>query len=694
MNTKPAAAAYERHKKRAASAKRKVSTEARDIGEMPPIVDPKRRAGCRESFRLFCETYLADLFPLAWSPDHLTAIAKIEGAVLRGELFAFAMPRGSGKTTLSEAACLWAMLYGHRQFIVLVGADQTIASAMADSLKAQIENNDHLLDDFPEACYPVRALDRIAQRAKGQTYQGTPTEMQWAADQITLPWIKGSVCAGACVRVAGITGRIRGLKHTRPDGSSIRPSLVLIDDPQTDESAASPSQCATREKILSGAILGLSGPGATIAGLCTITVIRPDDLADRLLDRTRHPAWQGERSQLVYEWPTAEDLWLEYGELRRSGQRNGTGVGEADAFYAERREAMDAGSRVAWPERHHPGELSAIQHAWNLRIDRGDAAFFAEYQNQPLADHVESDKLDKRALAGRVTTVPRGTVPANHHRLTAFIDVQDRVLFWLVASWSDTFGGHVVSYGAWPDQGVSFFEAGSAKRTLAAAANGAGFEAALNHGLEQLTQLLFAKDWPREDGTAMRISQMMIDANWGKSTQTVRTFCKRSPFAGSILPSHGRGIGASSPGLNDKGKARGDRLGLNWRIGQVQGQRSCTYDTNYWKTFTASRLRLATGDPEAIVFCAGDHDMLWDHLTNEYPVRTESARGRVVDEWKLSGTRFENHWWDCLVGSAVAASIQGVSPAATETGGRIRKKVAIPASPDGRKRIEVKKLGT
>jgi hypothetical protein len=691
--SKPASAAYERHKTRAAGAKRQISAEGREIGEMPPVADPKRRAACRLDFRLFCETYLADLFPLAWSPDHLTAIAKIEGAVLLGELFAFAMPRGSGKTTLSEAACLWAMLYGHRQFIVLVGADQTIASSMADSLKAQIENNDTLAEDFPEACYPVRCLDRIAQRAKGQTYQGTPTEMQWAADQITLPWIKGSVSAGACVRVAGITGRIRGLKHTRPDGSSIRPSLVLIDDPQTDESAASPSQCATREKILSGAILGLAGPGSKIAGLTTITVIRNDDLADRLLDRTRHPAWQGERSQLVYDWPTAEDLWLEYGELRRAGQRSGAGTAEADAFYEERREAMDAGSRVAWPQRHNTDELSAIQHAWNLRIDRGDAAFFAEYQNLPLADHVESDKLDKRQLAARVTNVPRGTVPGNHHRLTAFVDVQDRVLFWLVASWSDTFGGHVVSYGVYPDQGVTFFEAGSAKRTLAQAANGAGFEAALSAGLEHVTQTLIGRDWPREDGTAMRISQLMIDANWGKSTQTVRTFAKRSPFAGVILPSHGRGIGASSPALNDKGKARGDRLGLNWRINQVQGQRSVTYDTNFWKTFTASRLRLATGDPEAIVFCAGEHDMLWDHLTNEYPVRTESARGRVVDEWKLSGTRFENHWWDCLVGSAVAASIQGVSPAATETGGRARRKAAIPTTPGGGKRIQIRKLG-
>lgn len=658
---------------------------------MPAIVDPARRAAAAENFRLFCETYLPDAFPLAWSPDHLTAISKIEAAVLRGELFAFAMPRGSGKTTLCEAACLWAMLFGHRQFIVLVGADQTIASSMADSLKAQIENNDHLLDDFPEACYPVRALDRISQRAKGQTYQGKPTEMQWAADQITLPWIAGSKSAGACVRVAGITGRIRGLKHTRPDGSSIRPSLVLIDDPQTDESAASPSQCATREKILSGAILGLAGPGAKIAGLCTITVIRTDDLADRLLDRTRHPAWQGERSQLVYEWPTAEDLWLEYGEMRKAGQRDGTGTAAADRFYASRREAMDAGSRVAWPERKNPDELSAIQHAWNLRIDRGDSAFFAEYQNQPLADHVESDKLDKRSLAARVTNLPYGQVPAGHQHLTAFVDVQDRVLFWLVASWGERFGGHVVQYGVYPDQGVSFFEAGSAKRTLAAAAGGAGFEAALAAGLERVAAMLLSKDWMREDGAAMRINQMMIDANWGKSTETVRTFARRTTFASTILPSHGRGIGASGTALNDRNKARGDRLGLNWRINTVAGQRSVTYDTNFWKTFVASRLRLPTGDPEAIVFCEGQHDLLFDHLTNEYPVRTESAR-RTVDEWKPSGNRWENHWWDCLVGAACAASIVGVTPAATDTGNKARRKVEIPTSADGRKRIEIKRL--
>ena len=686
-------AARLRHQKenvRAGHRSREVHNTARDIGDLPAVANHKRRDSCRNSFQQFCETYGTESFPLAWSADHLTAIAKIEAAVLRGELFAFAMPRGSGKSTLSIWACIWAMLYGHRSFVMLVGADQSIACQMLDIVKAHLETNDLLLEDFPEACFPIRALERISQRAKGQTYQGEPTQLEWTADQITLAWIPGAPSAGAAVRVAGITGRIRGAQHICADGKTVRPSLVLIDDPQTDESSASPSQVATRERILSGAILGLAGPGAKIAGLATITVIRPDDLADRLLDRMRHPSWQGERTKLVYEWPTADELWGQYAEMRREGQRSGEGTGAADAFYAANQATMDAGSRVAWPERKHDDELTAIQHAWNLRIDRGESAFQAEYQNAPLADDISSEKLDKRALAARAMTLPRGAVPLSHQTLTAFIDVQDKLLYWLVASWGESFGGHVVAYGTYPDQASTFFEAKNAKKTLALTSKGAGFEGALSAGLESLTQILLGKDWMREDDVPMRVRQVLVDANWGQSTETVRTFCRRSTFAASLLPSHGKGIGASGGSLTEK-KGRGEKIGLNWVMRQTAtSQRYGVYDTNFWKTFSAARLRLALGDPEAITLHAGEHDMLVEHLTSEYPVRTE-ARGRVVDEWKLDNRR-ENHFWDCLVGSAVAASIAGVHPVATEAGGRQRKKVTIPSGPNGKKMIQVKRL--
>ncbi len=81
----------------------------------------------------------------------------------------------------------------------------------------------------------------VHQRAAGQLYNGKQTHIGWTAKEIVLPTMPGSRASGAIIRVAGIIGRIRGMKHKRVDGTSVRPSLVLIDDPQTDESAAVPA---------------------------------------------------------------------------------------------------------------------------------------------------------------------------------------------------------------------------------------------------------------------------------------------------------------------------------------------------------------------------------------------------------------------------------------------------------------------
>jgi hypothetical protein len=50
--------------------------------------------------------------------------------------------------------------------------------------------------------------------------------------------------------------------------------------------------------------------------------------------------------------------------------------------------------------------------------------------------------------------------------------------------------------------------------------------------------------------------------------------------------------------------------------------------------------------------------MLAEHFTSEYFVKTEAC-GRSVDEWKQRPEQPDNHWFDCLVGSAAAASMQG-----------------------------------
>lgn len=657
---------YERKKEQARVRSAAESRVGRDIGDIPPVADSSRKARCMVSFRAFCEAYFPRKFSLAWSTDHFKVIAKIEAAVLRGGLFAMAMPRGSGKTTLCETACLWALLTGAHPFVYLVCSSEDHALAMLNNLKTDLTTSDLLLADFPEVVYPIRKLENQTRRCAGQLHHGQPTLIGWAADEIILPAIPGSRAAGSIVRVTGITGNIRGAIHTRPSGESIRPSLVIIDDPQTDQSARSPSQCAQREAIISGAVLNLAGPGRKIAAVMPCTVIRKGDLADTILDREKHPEWQGERTKMVYAFPTDAKLWAEYGRIRSDSLRADGDGREATEFYRQHREAMDAGATIAWPARHNLDELSAVQHAMNLRL-RSEAAFFAEYQNEPLPDGVDDAELmTAEAIAAKTNGHARGHVPLGAGHLTVFVDVQATLLYWLVAAWEDDFTGYVVDYGAYPEQRRPYFTLRDAKRTLLTAARGAGQEGAIYAGLEALTGSLLAREWRRDDGAAMKIERCLIDANWGNSTDVVYQFCRQSPHAALLLPSHGRYVGASSVPFSEYKRKAGDRVGLHWRIPNVQGRRAVRHaiiDTNYWKSFVHTRLKVGMGDRGCLsLFTPGrgeDHRLVADHLTAEYRVRTE-GRGRTVDEWKLRATGMDNHWLDCLVGNAVAASTLGV----------------------------------
>ncbi|MEM9589509.1 MAG: terminase gpA endonuclease subunit, partial [Planctomycetota bacterium] len=461
-----------------------------------------------------------------------------------------------------------------------------------------------------------------------------------------------------------LTGRIRGMKFKRPDGKTVRPSLVVLDDPQTDESARSLSQCANREAILAGAVLGLAGPGKKISGIMPCTVIRPGDMADNILDRDKHPEWNGERTRMVYSFPTNETLWQRYAEIRAEGLRAGDGGAAGTNYYRDNRDAMDEGAEVAWAERFNHDELSAIQHAMNLKL-QDEAAFFAEYQNEPLPEEtVGADQLTADRVAEKTNGMPRLQVPIAANHLTAFIDVQQKLLFYVVAAWEDDFTGYVIDYGTYPDQKRNYFTLRDARLTLASSAEGTGLEGSIYAGLESLTESLLGKEWHRDDGAAMKIDRCLIDANWGHSTNVVYQFCRQSSFASVLLPSHGRFVGASSNPFSEYKRRPGDRVGLNWRVPSIHRKRAIRhviYDTNWWKSFTHARLAVAMGDRGCLSIFgdrAEQHRMFAEQVTAEYFVKTE-GRGRTVDEWKPRPEQPDNHWLDCLVGSAVAASMQG-----------------------------------
>lgn len=661
---RPKGKTYEQHAAEMAARSRALSLAGRDIGAIPPVKDPARREAAVASFRLFAESYFPETFSLAWSEDHKKVILRIEIAVVTGGLFALAMPRGSGKTTLCEIAAIWALLTGRARFVALLGATEVHALEMLDSLKTELEGNELLLEDFPEVCFPIVALEGIAHRCKGQLCEGERTHVVWTATEIVLPSIAGSAASGAIVKVAGITGRVRGMKFKRPaDGASVRPDLVVIDDPQTDESAKSLSQSAERVRILKGAVLGLAGPGKKIAGCMPCTVIRMGDMADQILNRSLHPEWNGERFKMIYKMPERMDLWDEYREARNQGMRDGDNGEAATEFYRSNREEMDRGAVVAWPERFNHDELSALQHAMNL-LFRDETAFWSEYQNEPLPEQmVEHDELTVELIANKLSGIERYEFPIECNKLTAFIDVQMKALFYTVVAWSPRFTGYVVDYGVFPDQRAGHFTLAEIKRTLALTFPGTALEGWLFAGLEKLTDAMLGRPWTRDDGAEMRIDRCMIDANWGLSTHVVKRFCRQSKHAATVIPSHGRYVGASSRPFADQKKHAGDVSGLNWRIPRVAGPREVRHviwDTNYWKSFVARSLTTSLGDPGSLSLYGKDfnrHLLFAEHCLAEYRIKT-SGRGRDVEEWQEKPGQ-DNHWWDCLVGAAVAASIEG-----------------------------------
>ncbi|MEL7267528.1 MAG: hypothetical protein AAFP69_22335, partial [Planctomycetota bacterium] len=90
---------YERRRNRNANRDREESQAGREIGPLPPVVNPQRRESCRLDLMRYLLTYRAESYRMEFGPDQKRMIAAVQDCVLEGGSIAIAMPRGSGKTT-------------------------------------------------------------------------------------------------------------------------------------------------------------------------------------------------------------------------------------------------------------------------------------------------------------------------------------------------------------------------------------------------------------------------------------------------------------------------------------------------------------------------------------------------------------------------------------------------------------------
>ncbi|MFI5380652.1 MAG: terminase gpA endonuclease subunit [Tepidisphaerales bacterium] len=668
----------------------------RDIPAIPPVADPDRKHAGGASLQRFIETYLLAMFSDAgahwpWSQTHLDVMAGIERAVRLGDRQAIAMPRGSGKTSLIKAGTLWAALYGYRRWVCVLAATAPKAADIIVDLQTIVETNAALAADFPEVTYAVARLERIINRQRGQTSIGRPTRMRWNADEIVFADVPGSPAAGSIVTASGFDGAgIRGQVRAMPDGTQLRPDLVLIDDPQSDEVARSEFQTAQRIELMAGAVLEMGPPGHPLASLTALTVIREGDVADSMLKDIR---WNGIRAPMLVKFPlhcakTPPDVphqnwWTQYSTLLLAADTE-----KATALYAAHQplpeckgildkprpcatcriatECMDNGAVVSWQHRKYPADLSPIQHAMDRHI-RNPALFAAEMQQAPLSNKLSGNKVTPAQMIQRVSGLPIGQVPGVATLLTASIDVHDEVLYFVVCAWEPDFTGQVIWYSTFPEQPARFFRQADPPRPLSAVFPGQSKDGVIQAGLERLVGVLLKHEFLKHAGgttSTMQIENLLIDSGY-KPTLVYNV--RRKLGSPIIHASRGLPLRATNKPISGYVKKPGWRIGTDWYVPNVQGTREYPHvciDTNAWKTFLHRALSVAPGTRGALTLYGtpqtmADHEQFAEHVCASEFFTEVFAMGRTVCEYKVMPGRPDNHWLDCLVMAAVGASMRG-----------------------------------
>ncbi len=650
----------------------------RDIGRPPKCANPERRESCRDDLQLFLTTYFPEVFQFDFSPSHIELIGYTYDVIRDGGNVCCVMPRGSGKTSILQHSLIWSALYGHSRYSFLVCNDADKAEKLLSGIKTTLETTEMLYEDFPEVIYPIRKLESIIQRCGSQTSAGTPTRIKWSGNYIQLPSTAEAVKAGnaaALVASGGITsGAFRGSIVKIPSGESIRPDCVLIDDPQSRISAESPTQVRSRAAIIKGDIGKMAAPGKKMSILMAATVVAENDLAELFLDRDLTLGWETMKVSMVQSWPSDMDLWEEYGNLMKQESNKEVEKGTATQHYLDNFEAMNEDAQLYWDARYKEGFTDALESAMAAYLE-DEGSFMAEFQNMPQS-YAEGQlpMVKPSQVLDRITKIKRLEVPLGHDTVTCHIDVHEKVLYYSVMSFSDSFAPHVLDFGTWPKQNSISYQLASCRQTLALAYSDEDKEGAMRRGLLDLVRKLSAARFPRADGEVLGVKLGIIDSGYKPNVVCEALAELGRPTNWIIMK--GVGYGATQTPMAEVAGNKGKTKNY-WLYGKPNTAkvRNILSDVNFWKSRVYESMMC---DPEhthslRLFNCPNSYARVFaDHMCSEVATR-KPANGRRIDEWKKKGGQ-DNHYFDNVVGCYVAASVCGITQESTIKTAKARRR--------------------
>ena len=631
---------------------------SRKLARIVKHVDPKpntkaARTRTEKSLTKWMMYHGGQAFSSPFCDDHKRVIAKIEQAVNKGGMFAVAMPRGHGKSTILKWAVLYCLLTGRRKYVVVIAATAEYAQGMIEFCRRQIQESDSLHKHYPHVTAYARATDGKAIKAKFQLRaDGKASGIEWSKSALVFPEIasptgEGYPSNGAILEGHGLTGHIRGRWRDTRTGKTLRPDLVLLDDPQSRESAESDSQCRMRERIITGDVLGLAGPRKRIAAVMPCTIVRPGDLAARFLDHEQHPEWNGETCSLVKSWPDAQEtLWTEYATIYKTDRKGAT------KFYAANRKAMDKGAKVSWKHRIRDGELSAIQTAENLRIETGDE-FWAEYMNKPLKRSYSAYMLTPELVESRADPARApGIIPQWTYRLIAATDVNPSYgLSTAVFAFGKDQLAAVLWYGVYRGAPLPV-----RKEMTESEARKRIYEALAAHG-KQLA------------GMPCRPNAWIIDGG-GSPQGTVIDLAANAPRICGLEAACA--FGRASRQYRPTGKHRiipGEQL---HRVVERRDKQWIIFNADYWREVAQKAWTGSPGSPGSCSLPKGRHEDFAMQICREQLAGKDEVGGRTIWVWDTAPGPHD--FGDCMAMGYMGAALMGIGTGGAQVRAPVRRR--------------------
>ena len=246
--------------------------------------------------------------------------------------------RGASKTTRLRTFASKRIAYGISRTILYIGASERDAIRSVLWLRGQVERNKFWRETF-----------RLSPGAK---WEETQIEIEHGTLGHTI-WVLG----------AGINGSLRGINF-----DDYRPDLIVVDDPQTDETAATEIQREKVADLILGAVKNSLAPVTDEPNAKLVMAITPQHQQDVSQQALKDEQWV---SRVVSCWtPETQDLSVEQ-QVSTWEERLPTAQLRADKRAAIKRNKLSIFSREMECKLRNP-ESAAFLPTW-LNIRQGPA---------------------------------------------------------------------------------------------------------------------------------------------------------------------------------------------------------------------------------------------------------------------------------------------------------------------------------